>query len=274
MNVYEMLTNKILEQLDNNIIPWQKSWVGRKNTVINYVTRKEYKGINQLLLPMAGEYLTFKQCASLGGKVKKGEKASMIVFFKWIEKKNEKDEVTNSYPVLNWYNVFHISQCEGIESKMESMEVNDNDPIEVAENIVSNYISRSNVKLNLSEFNEASYSPSTDTVTVPKIGLFTSSEEHYSTMFHELGHSTGHESRLNRLKNKTTSKLSGDYSFEELVAEITAVNLINKSGIDSEKVFNNSVAYIQGWSKFIRSNTKAMIQASSLAEKATDCILV
>ena len=86
-DVYEIVTQKIIEQLEMGIIPWHTPFTG--GTAINYVTGNPYQGINRMLLPFGGEWLTFKQCKENGGLVKKGEKSSMIVFFKWLEKKDE-----------------------------------------------------------------------------------------------------------------------------------------------------------------------------------------
>ena len=140
------LTEKILKALEEGTVPWQKPWIGSEKAV-NYVTRKPYKGINTLLLDQPGEYLTFKQCTTLGGKVKKGEKAQMIVFFTFSEHKekdaNGEDKITK-FPVLKYYNVFHLSQCEGIESKLEPPSP-EADPLAEGENVINGYVARSGV---------------------------------------------------------------------------------------------------------------------------------
>ena len=199
-NIYEAVTQRIIEQLEKGVIPWRKTWHGSEP--INYITRKPYRGINLLLLPYGGEWLTYKQAKDCGGNVKKGEKASMIVFYKMIEKKDENgNKEKETFPFLQYSNVFHISQCEGITSKLEAVNTDSSiEPIEAAQNVMDGYIKRSGVTLNhIKGSNRAYYTPNTDTITLPVIGQFESAEEYYSTAFHEAAHSTGHNSRLDRL---------------------------------------------------------------------------
>jgi antirestriction protein ArdC len=270
--VYEMVTNRILERLEKGVIPWRKTWNGSEPR--NYVTQKPYRGVNTLLLPYGGEYLTFLQVKEAGGKVKKGEKSHIIVFYKPLEIKDENTGEDKTIPYLKYSNVFHISQCEGITSKLQPIITNnDIEPIQTAQDIINAYIDRSGVTLNHIEgSNQAFYRPSTDTITLPTIGQFESSEEYYSTAFHEAAHSTGHKSRLNRI-TETAAFGSEKYSREELTAEITACMLMNIAGIEIQETFENSAAYIKGWSKKLKEDIKAILNASSQAQKATDLIL-
>ena len=105
--IYQAVTDKIISQLEQNVIPWRKTWQGSEP--INYVTCKPYRGINLLLLQRGGEYATFKQIKDAGGYVKKGEKSSMIVFWKMLERENADGE-KETIPLLRYYNVFHIDQ--------------------------------------------------------------------------------------------------------------------------------------------------------------------
>jgi antirestriction protein ArdC len=270
-NIYEKVTNRIIAQLENGVIPWRKPWKG--SYPINYVSRKQYHGVNLLLLPFGGEYLTFKQAKEAGGNVKKGEKSHMIVFFKMLERE-DKDGNKECIPFLQYSNVFHISQCEGIKSKLAAVTVdNDVAPIETAETILNGYIKRSGVTLNLiNGSNQAFYSPNTDAITLPIIGQFENAEAYYSTAFHEAAHSTGHASRLDRI-SKNAAFGNGEYSKEELVAEISAATIMSFAGIELPHTFDNSVAYIQSWIKKLREDVKAIVTASSKAQKATDMIL-
>jgi antirestriction protein ArdC len=214
LNIYQLVTDRIIQQLENNIVPWRKSWRGSEP--INYITRKQYRGINLLLLPYGGEYMTFKQVKDCGGNVRKGEKSSMIVFYKMTEKENPDTGETETIPFLRYSNVFHISQTEGIDSKLDPVNIDTEiEPIQTAQSVIDDYIRRSKVTLNHIEgSNRAFYQPSTDTVTMPIIGQFESAEEYYSTAFHELAHSTGNKSRLNRI-SESAAFGSGDYSKEE-----------------------------------------------------------
>jgi antirestriction protein ArdC len=272
INIYELVTERILAQLEKGVIPWRKTWQG--SVPINYVTRKPYRGINTLLLPNGGEYLSYLQAKEAGGNVKKGEKAHIIVFYKPLEVEDRDTGEKKEIPFLKYSNVFHISQCEGIESKLEPINTNsDIEPIDTAQSIINAYIDHSGVKLNHIEGSDrAFYQPSTDNITLPVIGQFDSAEEYYSTAFHEAAHSTGHKSRLDRITEPAAFG-SQSYSREELTAEISACILMNIAGIEIPATFENSAAYIKGWSAKLKEDIKAILNASSQAQKATDLIL-
>ena len=271
-NIYEAVTDRILAQLEAGTIPWRKPWTG--SAPINYITRKPYRGINAMLLD-DGEYLTYKQAKDCGGQVRKGEKSSMIVFYKMMESKDEKTQETKKFPYLQYSNVFHISQCDGIESKIKS---NDNiaeprEPIDIAEDIIADYVNREHVELNIVDgSNQAYYMPSNDSVTLPMLKQFNSTNEYYSVAFHELAHSTGHPSRLNRIKNVAAFG-SENYSKEELCAEITSAFIMNTAGIEIPETFENSAAYIKSWSRKLKEDVKMIVSAAGQASKASDLIL-
>lgn len=274
-DVYEIITNRILEQLEKGIIPWHKPWTGGKDGAYNYVTERAYSVLNQILLKHADAYLTFKQVQDLGGKVKKGAKSEIVTFWKILPIEDiDKDgnKVTKKIPFLRYYQVFWIGDTEGIEAK--EIEVKPHDPITEAEAIVDKYMNSENhpTLINDQVSGRAYYSPAMDQVVVPRMDQFNKIEEYYSTLFHELTHSTGAKSRLNRLSS-TAFFGNDEYSKEELVAEIGAATLVNMTGIETESSFNNSAAYIQGWSKQLRENKKMIVEASSKADKAVKYIL-
>lgn len=273
-DVYQMVTDKIIAELESGRIPWVKSWTGGIGA-INYVSREQYKGINTILLPYEGEYLSFKQVQDLKGQVKKGEKAHMIVFWKMYdyETTNQEGELESKRrPMLRYYNVFHLSQTTGIPSKATKViPQNDNDIILNAQAISDNYLSRENLKLNLiSGSDRCYYSPLSDFISMPVLSQFNSSEEFYSTLFHEMIHSTGHKKRLNRFEDERAAAFGDhNYSKEELTAEIGAAFLNSTAGILSEKLFKNNIAYIQGWLKALKSNSnKFIVEAACKAKKA------
>lgn len=273
--VYDYVTERIIKQLEEGTIPWNKPWQG--GDPINYVSRKPYRGVNRFLLPKGGEYMTFNQAKKLGGKVKKG-KSNMIVFWKLVkykstkkavdvneEEKDKNEKSVMTYPILRYYNVWHIDDIEGIETKLEKIE---NDPIESAEEIVKAY---DEVKI-VNERGNAFYSPSKDFINVPDINKFPQVEEYYSTLFHEMIHSTGHKTRLNRFEpNESTIFGSKTYSKEELVAELGASMLCGVAGIEDE-IIDNSASYIDGWLKKLKNDNTLIISASSKAQKACDYI--
>lgn len=276
-----MVTDRIIKKLEEGVIPWEKQWVGVDSYAISYTSRKPYSFLNQLLLGEPGEYLTFRQCKELGGNIKKGAKSKFVVFFTFVEDKNVtcKDEngkeYHSFYPILKYYNVFHISDCEGIESKVVKQPAREFVPIEEAERIISDYVGREDGFIyQITESNRAYYSPMQDKVVVPLKSQFVNEAAFYSVSFHELTHSTAKESRCDRPEAiKMVAFGSEDYSREELVAEMSAAMLVNHCGIDCSKAFEDSVAYIQAWLKALKNDNKMLVWAASRAEKAAKYIL-
>lgn len=270
MDIYSEVTARIMEQMEQGIIPWQKPWIA-SGKAISRTTGKPYSLLNQMLLGRPGEYLTFKQCSEAGGKIRKGEKASMVVFWKWIEQEDEETGEKKEIPFLRYYNVFHIDQCEGITARYQAHSLPDvAEPLEAAQQIMDSYLHREGVKLNHQEGDRAFYRPSTDEIVLPLMSQFHSTAEYYSTAFHEMTHSTGHENRLNRL-NRAAFFGTEDYSKEELVAEIGAAALTNHVGLSG--TIRNSAAYIQSWLKVLKGDKRFIVSAAGKAEKAVDLIL-
>ena len=265
-NVYQMVTDRIVEMMNQGIIPWQKPWHSGavdngEEKAISYTSRRAYSILNQWLLGKPGEYLTFNQIKENGGSIKKGEKSGMVVFFKkqtYTEKDPETgEEKIKTYPLLRYYNVWHIDQTEGIQSKIKPGETTAGHPTAFGE-----------------PSDRAYYSPSQDMVVVPMLSQYDCAAEYYSTTFHELTHSTQKKSRCDREgENANAFFGNSDYSREELVAEMGAAMLCSNSGIDSKKAFRNSVAYIQNWLEALENDPKMIVWAASRAEKAAKYIL-
>lgn len=276
VNVYEMVTERIIKQLEQGTIPWQKPWGGVRGGAFNRVSKRPYSLINQLSLQHRGEYCTFRQWKDLGGHIKKGAKAEMVVFWKIIdvEEKNDKGEIEKKkLPLLRYYNVFHISQVEGVEPLKEKLNT-EIEPIEEADRIIKNYVDREQLVFNECKSNEAYYAPLIDTVVVPLKEQFMNTSEWYGTTFHELTHSTGSKNRLNRLETSNLASFGSEtYSKEELVAEIGSASIFNYLGIETEGTFNNSASYIESWLQVLRNDNKFIVSASSKAEKAVNYIL-
>lgn len=272
MNLYDEITRRIMEQLEQGIIPWQKPWIGN-SSAISRVTGKPYSLLNQMILGCPGEYVTFRQCQQEGGKVRKGEKSSMVIFWKWIEQEDEESGEKKSIPFLRYYNVFHIDQCEGLTARYaQEAPANPATADEAADRIINAYCSREGVKLLHEEGDRAFYRPATDSITVPHMRQFSATAEYYSTVFHEMMHSTGHKSRLDRLE-RVAAFGSEDYSKEELIAEIGAAALVNQAGLETSSSFRNSTAYIQNWLSVLRNDKRFIVSAAGKAEKAVDLIL-
>lgn len=294
-NVYELVTERIIEQMNKGIIPWHKPWsivangkTNGTNSAINYVTRKAYSPLNQMLLGESGEYLTWKQIESLKGKVKRGANSHIVVFYttteytreiKGTDENGKETTRTEEYkiPVLKYYRVFHLSDTENIPSKITPDEICEPEPeqaITAAENIINDYVFRESFNgfkfQNNKLSDEAYFSPATDKVVVPMKKQFKSLEAYYATTFHELTHSTLLAKRCNRTENGNITARFGSqvYSKEELVAEIGSAMLCTIAGISTKDVFDNSVAYIQGWIKSLKNDNKMIVWAASRAEKA------
>lgn len=274
-NVYQLVTDRIIEELEKGRIPWEKPWTGVRSGAFNRISKKPYSLLNQMLLKHDGEYATFKQWSELGGKIRKGEKSEIVVFWKIFEKEetNDKGEkVKVNIPLLRYINVFHISQIEGVEPLKEFF--HEVTPIEEADKIIIDYVTREHITFEEIASDKAFYSPSRDAVVVPLKEQYKNINEYYSTTFHELTHSTGHASRLDRLKTGAIAAFGSEtYSKEELVAEIGSATMLNTLRIETVKTFKNSAAYIQSWLQVLRNDNKFIVSAASKAEKAVSYIL-
>lgn len=278
INVYDMVTDRIIAELEKGNIPWrwQRPWTGVRSGAYNRITKKPYSIINQMLLKHSGEYATFKQWTDMGGHIRKGEKSEIVVFWKIFESKETNPDTgeieIKKIPLLRYYNVFHISQVEGV--KPLEVPFKEVEPIEEAEKIITMYVEREHIDFNECVSNKAYYSPLQDKVVVPMKEQYNLINEYYNTTFHELTHSTGHKSRLDRLETEAIASFgSEEYSKEELVAEIGSATLMNVTGIETPKTFKNSTAYIQGWLQVLKNDNKFIVSASSKAEKAVNYIL-
>lgn len=291
-NVYQMVTDRIVKMMEQGIIPWRKPWHfgavdDGEEQAISYTTRRAYSLLNQWLLGEPGEYLTFNQISERGGYIKKGEKARMVVFFKQTSYKETDpetgEEKLKSYPLLRWYNVWHINQTEGIPSKIPARtdEPQPEKPkgpgaINEAENVILAYLMReTSLKFqNDKPSGSAYYSPARDEVVVPMLAQYDNAAEYYSTTFHELTHSTSKKSRCDRESENTRAFFgNSDYSREELVAEMGAAMLCSNCGIDNKSAFRNSVAYIQNWMQALKNDPKMIVWAAGRAEKAARYII-
>lgn len=274
-NVYEMVTKRIIEQLEMGVIPWQKPWTGSRNGAYNRMSQKPYSVLNQMLLWHSGEYATFKQWTEAGGHIRKGEKSEIVTFWKMqLVEEEEEDgtKVKKQIPLLRYYNVFHISQVDGVEPK-EKLELQEHEPIEEAERVKEEYMEREHLQIYEKITDRAFYTPNLDYIEIPCKEQYTNIEEFYSTLFHEMIHSTGHYRRLNRLESGASARFGSEtYSKEELTAEIGSAMILNRLGIETDKTFTNSAAYVQNWLQVLRNDNKFVVSASSKAEKAVKYI--
>jgi len=269
-DVYEQVTNKIIEQLEQGVVPWRKPWRnGLASMPKNLISGKTYQGINVLLLMMEDfdnpHWVTYKQAANLGGHVRKGEKGTRIVFWKFLEREDEEGEA-KKIPMARTYTVFNLEQCEGLtpqETPEPEAQLTD------AQAIIANWKDKPEVR---ESGGKACYSPTHDIIWLPTKQRFNSEDEYYSTYFHEAIHATGHKTRLDRDGVTETAKFgSHEYSKEELIAEMGAAFLSAHANIKT--TLTNSAAYIKGWLEKLKSDRKLLISAAGKAQKATNYVL-
>ena len=276
VSVYQIVTDRIIAELEKGIIPWEWPWTGVRDGAFSRATGKPYSLLNQLLLGKPGEYLTYRQALAAGGQVRKGEKGSIVVFWK-LDAKADKDRDTGElkikqFPILKYYYVFHVDQCDGIEPKYKEPAFTPMDPIEEAERVLADYSTRCGVPIIHEKGNRAFYRPATDEIHLPLMEQFSKQAEYYSVAFHESVHSTGHKSRLNRLDDN--SRFGNEvYSKEELVSEMGAACILHELGIETDSSFRNSAAYIQSWLHALKDDPKMVVHAAGKAEKAVKLIL-
>jgi antirestriction protein ArdC len=276
--VYQVITDRVIALLQQGTVPWQKPWQGAELAPQNLMSRKRYRGVNVFLLHAMSYtspyWLTFKQAQELGGHVRKGERACPVVFWKWLDV--ERDGKKERVPFLRYYSVFNVAQCEGIEAHVPSATgpKREHSPVEAAERIVADMPKRPLIKHGQAQ---AFYHPTDDYVGMPSPEQFRSGEGYYSVLFHELTHSTGHETRLARkgvtgTEGQWSAFGSQSYSKEELVAEMGAAFLCGQAGI-VERTIENSASYIATWLSKLKDDAKLVVQAAAQAQKAADFIL-
>jgi antirestriction protein ArdC len=279
-DLYTEVTNQIVAMLDQGVVPWRSPILGRGSAghPKNMESTKPYRGVNVFLLAFSAFakgygssfWLTFNQAKAKGGTVKKGEKSSMVVFWKQLDVADKDTGDARKIPLLRYYNVFNVEQCDGITAPdVVPFVPIDFKPIDAAETLAKGYAAGPAIEQGGSQ---AFYRPGTDTVKMPEATRFASSEEYYSTLFHELAHSTGHSTRLDRgLDSNPKPFGSPDYGKEELIAEMAAAFLCGEVGI-KPAVIENQAAYIGGWLKQLKNDKKLVIAAAGAAQKAADWI--
>lgn len=271
-DVYKKVTDKIIEKLEQGIIPWKKPWKAGAFQPMNMITKQPYHGVNLWLLGHGDTpyWLTFKQVQKLKGHVRKGEKASINVLWKPVKEKDDEGKEHIKFWLFRYYNVFNYSQCEGLPPVPEFAQPEDFVSIEKAEEVIQLMPNKPTIVHNEQR---AYYNPSNDFVNLPKKETFTSADHYYATAFHELVHSTGNAKRLNRFAEDGSNMRFGSntYAKEELVAELGSCFICNRLHLD-QNLLENTTAYIQSWIKRLKDDYKMIVSASSKAEKAVKYI--
>ena len=274
---YQIITDRIIALLEKGTIPWHQPWNADTGMPKNLITKKEYRGINVFMLGSSGYespwWLSFpKQVNDKGGTLRKGEKCSYVIFWKHIPV-TERDEATGEdrtkrVPMLRYYKVVNAAQCTGLTLPAITPD-RTHTPIESCESLIASMPHRPEIR---HDDTRAYYRPSTDSVHMPRPERFFNTERYYSTLFHELTHSTGHTDRLNRPTLRDMLRFGDtNYSKEELVAEMGAAFLCGVTGIENRTV-DSSAAYIKGWLHALRNDKKLLVHAGAQAQKAADFI--
>jgi len=283
-DIYQEVTDRIVGYLEQGVAPWRNPIRrgGGDGWPKNLESGKRYRGINVFLLSLTAwscgyttdYWLTFRQAKEKGGQVRKGEKGSLVTFWKMYATKDKSSGEEIEVPVLKHYTAFNLEQIDGIEIPDAPKPDPDAVPFEqlaAAEDIVTGYRDRPTIVHH--DGRRPFYQPASDNVCIPKPAIFDSRESYYGTLFHELSHSTGHSKRLDRgIDDKLAPFGSPDYSREELVAELSSAFLCAAAGI-SPPTIEQSAAYLQSWINVLKGDKKLVIGAAGAAQKSADWIL-
>ena len=275
-SVHEIVTDKILAMLEAGVAPWRKPWScrGPKNGVSN----KPYRGMNTLLLGMTpytdSRWFTFRQITELGGTVRKGEKSSLVTFWRFLDAKpkgeDEDQEGGKAHAMLRYYLVFNLEQCEGLNLPAEEQVASEIAAPEEVQYLVDAYLIAGGPSLRFGG-NRACYAPMLDRIDMPKPEQFESDKAYASTLLHEVGHSTGHSSRLGRFGAVNCVHSGMEYGLEELTAELFSAMVAGSLGLDLD--LNQSAAYLDHWAKAIRADKTMIVKAAGAAQKAVDLFM-
>lgn len=276
---YQRITDTILSLVaKGGLLPWQKPWKS-SDVARSMSTGKNYRGINNWILTATADafgwspwFGTYKQIEALGGQVRKGEKSSLAILWKPMERIT-KDGDTEKFMMLRTFNVFSASQADGLPQKFYDKPAEGTVEVhEGAESVFNDYVGRETIQVTYGG-DQAFYAPKIDTIRLPKPESFQSSDHFYATAFHEAAHSTGAASRLNRPGVTDIDAFgSHQYSREELVAEFTSALVLGTLGLDKPNVVENQAAYLAAWKSRLTDDPQALVWAAGRAEKAADLI--
>ncbi len=296
--IYQYVTDTIISLLETHMEDWNKPWISfgqDTDYARNPSSSRYYRGINQFLLSFAlihkgyfkNVWMTFNQIKDMEGFVKKDEKSLPVIFYKsaFIDKSNryyapetvsemgtEKAHSLGiqNVPIIKLYHVFNVAQTEGLNEEFYHIEpqgeLTSFEKDEAAENLIKS----TGAAIEITESNRAYYNPVRDKIMLPLREQFKGeAEPFYATALHELGHWTGHETRLNR-KGGTVFG-DAEYAKEELVAELTSAFCCAHLGFS--KNITNNAAYIRNWLTILKKDNKAVVSAAADAQRAADYII-
>ncbi len=275
-DIRRQVTDRIVDALRAGTPPWQRPWRADRTNVgfaANGATGHTYRGVNALLLGLAGYdcrwWATYAQIQALGGRVRKGERSTRIVFYRRVERTvgatADGDEVLDTFPLLRTYSVFNVSQTEGLEHLLpRPCEPRAFAAFPSAEAVLAS--SGADIRYG---GGRAEYDPDRDSIRLPEPEAFAAPHEFYATAFHELAHWTGHPSRLDRLSRNARFG-STAYAREELVAEIGGCFLAAELGVPQSDDLTNHAAYLHSWLNILGADPSAIFVAAAQASAAAD----
>jgi antirestriction protein ArdC len=280
-DTFNRTPDRIISLLESGVVPWQQTWSSTNQAPRN-INGRNYHGVNVFLLGAlhfpSPFFMTYNQANLLGGHIKKGEHGVPVVYWKMLEVSAPGEPSgKKSVPFLRYFHVFNVSQTEGVPlDKIPALPEShrEHNPIQTAESIVAAMPKKPEI---LHGGCRACYVPSLDRVEMPAAETFRTPQDYYSVLFHELGHSTGHESRLYRKgfngeNGEWSAYGSRPYAFEELVAECCTALVCGEAGI-LERTLDNSASYISGWLQRLKGDSRFIVQAAGQAQRAADFIL-
>lgn len=283
--IYQAVTDRMIQALEQGVVPWRTLWTlaGRPRSMS---TGSAYRGVNTWLLALASRehgwrspwFGTYRQIRERGGQVRKGEKSTLVTFWKTLEKE-ERDRATGevtarAVPMLRKFRVFNADQADGLPDRYHP-EPGEERPIARPQAVLDGYVSQPGAPRFCHDVQgQAYYDPAADEIHLPPIAGHRSPEDYYATAYHEAAHSTGHALRLNRPGITSQDAVFGshEYGKEELVAQMTASMLCAETGIDTDEVFQNSAAYVGGWLQTIKGDPRMVVSAAAAAQRATEKI--
>jgi antirestriction protein ArdC len=277
MNIYETVTTRIMNQIQAGVLPWRKTW--QNGLPKSLASGKEYRGLNLLVLG-ASEYtsrywLTYRQAQQLGGQVREGEHAMIVVYWKWrtaqeMEQRRQQTGRDNPAPCHPFTAaVFNLEQVDGIERPADDLPISGERRLEIAERMMEIMPDKPQIVHTLTS--SPAYCPAMDLITLPHLSQFDNAEHYFAVLWHELVHSTGAPKRLNRFSDAQRDQPE-KYSMEELVAEFGSAFLCAFAGIQNQRTEELQASYIEGWASALGKDPRMLIRAASAAQRAVDYI--
>lgn len=275
MNLFQTVSDTILAKLSQGVIPWRKTWAAGLPCSVG--SGKEYRGINIILLGLRDHtsryWVTYKEAQRLKGHVTKGATGSKVIFWHWRTPEEQQRLIdlgkakapAPCAPFLS--TVFNLEQTQGIELPTDDLNCKRKGKLDKAEEFIEHLPPGPEV-YHATHFSPC-YMPRADVIRLPHLSQFESAEHYYSTLFHELVHSTGHRLRLNRWSGEPMEEVTA-YSFEELVAELGAAFLCALTGIENQRTIAEHASYIDGWKSALSADPGSFLRAATEAQKAVD----